>query len=254
MRPCDDDDHRTYKQHGIHRQPPYKYSLAISLIISRARESVSVCIISLCIYLYGVANKHTPSYACCCIIRQVDFMALKIHEHTHSPIESNKRVVHFICNTHGIKLRVISFFFERTQMCAWVCERLWAYECTYNFIFVFSLFARHVYSFRSLVGTFVLLACLFARWFHCFWPTKNSKMLLKSQYRIEPFYWKSAFTRISRLTFLSVIHSHILCVFFGVVLLRTFLCFSKLFFLIFNTQQKRAKQRVKERYLIWTIW
>lgn len=49
---------------------------------------------------------------------------------------------------------------------------------TYNFIYTIRVF---FFSRVRFVRSFV---CLFA----CCWPTKNSKMLLKSQYRIEPFY------------------------------------------------------------------
>lgn len=48
------------------------------------------------------------------------------------------------------------------------------------------------YQFVGLFGSFIPFVRL-----ACCWPTKNSKMLLKSQYQIEPFYWKTVLTRIS---------------------------------------------------------
>lgn len=145
-------------------------------------------------------------------------MALK-SIHTYSFVWHIQQ--HFICITSHISVCMylhIKYGLFRyslyTLMC--MCECMSA-----RFILVFCSFGMFI---RSLARSFYL----FTRLFHCFWPTKNLKMLLKSQYRIEPFYWKSAFTRILRLTF-----------FFGRVHLFIFIFFSSTFWLIFFFRAKR---------------
>lgn len=181
-------------------------------------------------------------------------MALKIHANTQTHIRTSVSYILFVTHIEW-KIRVISFFFERTSACMCVCQckRVRVYEYAYNFfscIFV----VRSACLFVSFTRWYVRFACSPADSI-AFGLQRTQKCYLNLSTESSHFI-ESRLLRVFRawLFFRSYTHTNIFISFvffvlnFRFVLLRTFVRFSKLFFWDFWYSAKKSQNNEQKRY------